>query len=74
MSKESLMERMLCSWGRVELSRLRRGYLDDQDWMRITQAADEISILIPYLIAMGKSELVETCECVDYFCAKPSSV
>ena len=36
MSKESLMDRMLCVWGKVELSRVRRGFLEDDDWARLS--------------------------------------
>lgn len=42
MSKESLMERMLCAWGKVDLARLRKGYLDDADWEHLSSAADEL--------------------------------
>lgn len=43
MSKESLMDRMLCAWGRVDLSRVRRGFLEDEDWARLSSAADALS-------------------------------
>ncbi len=43
MSKESLMDRMLCVWGKVELSRVRRGYLEDEDWQKLSNAADALS-------------------------------
>lgn len=43
MSKESLMDRMLCSWGRVDLSRVRKGYLDDEDWSKLSTAADTLA-------------------------------
>jgi len=43
MSKEQIMMRMLCSWGKVDLSKLRRGRLDDNDWMRLTDAAGQLS-------------------------------
>ena len=43
MSKESLMDRMLCVWGKVELSRVRRGYLEDADWQKLSNAADALS-------------------------------
>ncbi|HJD97532.1 replicative DNA helicase [Mailhella massiliensis] len=43
MSKESLMDRMLCAWGRVELSRVRRGFLEDEDWAKLSAAADALS-------------------------------
>ncbi|MBQ3893443.1 MAG: replicative DNA helicase [Mailhella sp.] len=43
MSKESLIERMLSLWGKVELSRLRNGFLEDKDWSRLSVAADALS-------------------------------
>ena len=43
MSKESLMDRMLCSWGRVDLGRVRKGYLDDEDWSKLSTAADTLA-------------------------------
>ncbi|MDH7499246.1 MAG: replicative DNA helicase, partial [candidate division NC10 bacterium] len=39
MSKEQLVQRILCSQARVALHRLRRGYLGEQDWGRLTNAA-----------------------------------
>ncbi|MGE4296675.1 MAG: replicative DNA helicase [Desulfovibrionaceae bacterium] len=44
MSTEQLMMRMLCAWGKVDLSRLRRGFLDDDDWMRLHDAANHLSL------------------------------
>ena len=43
MSMEQLMMRMLCAWGKVDLSRLRRGFLDDDDWNGLHMAADSLS-------------------------------
>jgi replicative DNA helicase len=37
------MQRMLCSWAKVDLSRLRRGRLDDDDWARLYEAANNLS-------------------------------
>jgi replicative DNA helicase len=39
MSKEQLVQRMLCSQARVGLHRLRRGFLKEQDWGKLTMAA-----------------------------------
>jgi len=39
MSKEQLVQRMLCSQARVALHRLRRGYLGEKDWGKLTNAA-----------------------------------
>jgi len=42
MSAEQLLMRMLCSWGKVDLSHVRRGFLDDDEWNRLYEAADII--------------------------------
>ncbi|MBW1842235.1 MAG: replicative DNA helicase [Deltaproteobacteria bacterium] len=39
MSKEQLSMRMLCSEARVDLSRLRGGFMNQDNWIRITDAA-----------------------------------
>ncbi len=39
MSKESLVQRLLCSEGRVDSSRLRRGSLQDDEYQRLATAA-----------------------------------
>ena len=39
MSKEQLSMRMLCSEARVDLYRLRGGFMNQDDWIRITDAA-----------------------------------
>jgi replicative DNA helicase len=43
MSKEQLAMRMLCAEARIDSSRLRRGYLDKQEWGRLVNAANELS-------------------------------
>jgi replicative DNA helicase len=43
MSKEQLCERMLCAEARVDSSRLRGGFLNPEDWNRITEAASVLS-------------------------------
>jgi replicative DNA helicase len=43
MSMEQLIMRMLCSWGRVDLAHLRRGWLDDKDWANLYEAANVLS-------------------------------
>ncbi len=43
MSKESLSERMLCAEARVDSGRLRGGFLNPEDWNRITEAASALS-------------------------------
>ena len=40
MSMDQLMQRMLCAWAKVDLSHMRRGYLDTDEWNRLYAAAD----------------------------------
>ena len=42
MSKEQLVERMLCSEAMVDMQRLRTGYLRDEDWNRLTEAYGDL--------------------------------
>jgi replicative DNA helicase len=39
MSKEQLVQRLLCSQSEVSLHRLRHGFLNNEDWPRLTTAA-----------------------------------
>ena len=43
MSKEALVERLLSSEARVESSKIRGGFLDQNDWMNLTRAAGRIA-------------------------------
>jgi replicative DNA helicase len=43
MSKEQLSMRMLCAEARVDSARLRSGFLNPDDWSRITDAASSLS-------------------------------
>ncbi len=43
MSKEQLMSRLMCVQGEVDLSRFRRGFLDDGDWAKLFDAAQVLS-------------------------------
>ncbi len=64
MGMEQLMMRMLCAWGKVDLSRLRRGFLDDEDWMRLYDAANYLSqapIVIDDTAALGTLEMRARC-------------
>jgi replicative DNA helicase len=42
MSRDQLVQRLLCSQARVDLSKLRRGYLTDRDWRGITTASGKL--------------------------------
>jgi replicative DNA helicase len=43
MSKEQLAQRMLCAQSGIDANRLRRGYLSDEDYPRLTRAAGPLS-------------------------------
>lgn len=43
MSKEQLVQRMLCSHARVNAQSVRTGYLSHQDWPKLTAAAGKLS-------------------------------
>jgi replicative DNA helicase len=43
MSKEQLVQRMLCSVSRVDASRLRTGHLGESDWPKLTNGAGLLS-------------------------------
>ena len=43
MSKEQLVQRMLCSHAKVDAHKVRTGYLSTSDWPRLTAAAGKLS-------------------------------
>lgn len=43
MSKEQLVQRLLCMEARIDSSKLRGGFLTESDWPRLTRAAGELS-------------------------------
>ncbi len=43
MSKEQLVQRMLCSEGGIDAQRLRIGELEEKDWTRLISAADRLA-------------------------------
>jgi replicative DNA helicase len=43
MSKEQLVQRLLCAEARVDSHKVRTGYLDQRDWTRLTHAAGRLS-------------------------------
>ncbi len=59
MSKEQIMMRMLCCWGKVDLSKLRKGRLDDTDWARLYESANALS---PAPIFVDDSAALSTME------------
>jgi replicative DNA helicase len=45
MPREQLATRMVCSEGRVDVGKLRQGFLQPDDWRRLTEAASFLSTL-----------------------------
>jgi replicative DNA helicase len=43
MSKEQLVQRLLCAEARVDSHKVRTGYLDPRDWTRLTNAAGRLA-------------------------------
>ncbi len=43
MSKEQLVQRLLCMEARIDATKLRGGFLSESDWPRLTRAAGELS-------------------------------
>ena len=43
MSKEQLVQRMLCSEAKVDSQKLRGGFLSESDWLRLTRAAGTLA-------------------------------
>jgi replicative DNA helicase len=43
MSKEQLVQRLLCMQGRLDSGRLRSGYIDEDEWTRVIDAAAVLS-------------------------------
>jgi replicative DNA helicase len=64
MSKEQLVQRLLCSEARVDASRLRIGFLQDTDWPKLTKAAgllSESQIFIDDMAAQTVLEMRAKC-------------
>lgn len=59
MSKVSLGERLLCAQARVDSAKLRRGMLDQRDWVLITKAASDIAEAPIYIDDSGSPTLLE---------------
>lgn len=59
MSKESLLERVLCGEARVNSQALRAGFLTTPDWIRITQASSRISQAPIWIDDSGAPTLME---------------
>lgn len=49
MSKEQLVQRMLCSEANIDMLKLRTGNLDDEDWVRLARAAGPLASAKMYI-------------------------
>ncbi len=68
MSKESLMERLLCSLGHIELGKVRKGTLDQDDFEKLTYAASTLrnsKLFIDDSSALNPLELRARCRRVQ---------
>ena len=59
MSKEQLVQRMLCSEALVDLSRLLRGRLTDDDYVRLAQAAGHLNTAPIWIDDSGSLSVLE---------------
>ncbi len=59
MSKESLVQRMLCSTGRIDASRMRGGMLTEEDWPKLARAAGKLSEAPIYIDDTGAISILE---------------
>ncbi|MCA9552771.1 MAG: replicative DNA helicase [Myxococcales bacterium] len=59
MSKESLVTRMLCSEGRIDSSKLRGGFLTEEDWPRLGRAAGKLSEARIFIDDQGNASVLE---------------
>ena len=59
MSKEQLVMRMLCSEGRIDLSKMRGGFLDDNDWPKLARSAGMLSEAPIFLDDTGSVSVLE---------------
>lgn len=59
MPREQLANRMVCSEGRVDVSKLRTGYLDRADWEKLTRAASFLTSLPIWIDDSSSLSLLE---------------
>ena len=59
MSKAEIAQRLLCSVGKVDQSRLRLGQLEDGDWMRVTGAMETLGAAPLYIDDSGAMSVME---------------
>ncbi|MFO0574949.1 MAG: replicative DNA helicase [Polyangia bacterium] len=59
MSKESLIERVLCCEARIDAQKLRTGMLETRDWINITKAASRVAEAPMWIDDGGSPTLME---------------
>jgi replicative DNA helicase len=59
MSKAEIAQRLLCSVGKVDQSRLRMGQLEDGDWMRVTGAMETLGSAPLFIDDSGAMTVME---------------
>ncbi|MCC7384787.1 MAG: replicative DNA helicase [Deltaproteobacteria bacterium] len=59
MSKEQLVMRMLCSEGRIDLARMRGGFLEESDWPKLAKAAGTLSEAPMFIDDSGSLSVLE---------------
>ena len=59
MSMSQLIQRMLCARKHVDLSKVRRGFLDDSDWERLYAAAEDLSAAPIYIDDTAAMSIME---------------
>ncbi len=59
MSKEQLVIRMLCSEGRINASRMRTGFLTEEDWPKLARVAGKLSEAPIFIDDTGSISVLE---------------
>jgi len=59
MAREQLASRLLCSMSRIDSSRLRSGFIDEVEWMRLTDAAGLLSDSRIFIDDMSQANVFE---------------
>ena len=57
MSKEQLVQRMLCAEANIDSQRLRIGELRDEDWIQLIQTADSLSAAQIYIDSLSAAQI-----------------
>ncbi len=59
MPKESLVQRLICSEGRVDIGKLRQGYLQPDDWRKLTESSAYIASLPIWINDVPSTSLLD---------------